>query len=225
MLSKIQVKDKTFTRNHIKTHFVTPGEDYIELVKKYVVPQYTGNEYLFISEKIISICQNIIIRKEDMKLSFWAKTLSKFVHVTPAGEAVGNPYKMQYAINTAGLPKILFAAICAGIGKVFHKKGIFYEIAGRDVAGIDGFTTEAWDEYANIGIPLPKDPVGVCNKIFQETGVKSVLVDANYLGVEILGKSDNVIIDDETLIQMIIDNPAGQKRECTPFILISESNE
>ena len=52
MLSTIKVKDTTFTRNHIKTHFVTPGEDYIELVQKYVVPQYTGNEYLFISHPI-----------------------------------------------------------------------------------------------------------------------------------------------------------------------------
>ena len=87
MLSTIKVKDTMFTRNHIKTHFVTPGEDYIELVQKYVVPQYTGNEYLFISEKIISICQDIIIRKEDMNLSFWAKTLSKFKSATFSKES------------------------------------------------------------------------------------------------------------------------------------------
>ena len=220
MIKTIDVNDTIYTRETIKTHFVQPNESYVELVKKYVVPVYDDNDILFMCEKIISICQNNIIYKKDMKLSFWAKTLSKFVNVTPAGEAVGNPYKMQYAINTAGLPRILFAAFCGAVGKVLRKKGWFYIIAGNGISGIDGFTNEAFDIYSEMGIPLPKNPEKVCQEIEENTGVRCVLVDANYLGVEILGKSNRITEDDEFLKKVIKDNPAGQGSECTPFVLL-----
>ena len=219
MSAMIEVDGRNYARKPIKIHFVTPGEDYVELAKNYVLPEYKEGDILFISEKIISICQNNIIYKKDMKLSFWAKTLSKFVNVTPAGEAVGNPYKMQYAINTAGLPRILFAAFCGAVGKILKKKGWFYIVAGNGINGVDGFTGEAFDVYKDMGIPLPKEPDKVCQNIEDGTGIPCVLVDANYIGVEILGRSNNVSEDNETLKKIIKDNPAGQGAECTPFVL------
>ena len=220
MSKNIEVNDKVYAREPIQTHFVQPNESYVDLVKQYVIPKYKENDTLFISEKIISICQNNLIYKDKMKLSFWAKTLSKFVNVTPAGEAVGNPYKMQYAIDTAGLPRILFAAFCGAVGKVLHKKGWFYIVAGNGIAGIDGFTGDAYPEYANLGIPLPKEPTKVCQNIEDATGIPCVLVDANYIGVEILGKSSKASSDDEFLKKVIKDNPAGQGQERTPFVLM-----
>lgn len=220
MQKSIEVMGVKYNRTPIKTHFIQPGESYVELVKKYVEPEYKQDDTLFISEKIISLCQNNIIYKKDMKLSFWAKTLSKFVNVTPAGEAVGNPYKMQYAIDTAGLPRILLAAFCGAVGKLLRKKGWFYIVAGNGINGIDGFTGDAWEVYADMGLPLPKEPNKVCENIMNATGIPCVLVDANYVGVEILGKSSNVKQDDSFLKEVIKDNPAGQGRECTPFVLL-----
>ena len=37
---------------------------------------------------------------------------------------------------------------------------------------------------------------------------------------DILGKSDDVTLNDEQLCEIIRDNPAGQDDQCTPFILI-----
>lgn len=224
LIKDILVNGKKYNREIIKTHFVTPNESYVALVEIYVLPKYESGDILIMSEKIISICQNNIIYKKDMHLSFWAKTLSKFVHVTPAGEAVGNPYKMQYAIDTAGLPRILFAAGCGAIGKLLHKKGWFYVVAGQNIAGIDGFTAEAFDEYGEMGIPLPKEPEKVCQEIEDCTDIPCVLVDANYLGVEILAKSKGVKKENTFLRDVIKDNPAGQGNECTPFILVKNDN-
>ena len=47
-----------------------------------------------------------------------------------------------------------------------------------------------------------------------------ILVDANDIGQEILGKSSDIKLNDAELVQIIRDNPAGQGRQCTPFILI-----
>lgn len=51
-----------------------------------------------------------------------------------------------------------------------------------------------------------------------------MIVDANDLGQVILGKSDDIEKDNETLVQMISDNPAGQGRETTPIVLIRKKN-
>jgi len=50
----------------------------------------------------------------------WENTVSKFAKKTPAGFSVGNPHKMQVAINLAGLPRILLASFLGGIvlGKI-----------------------------------------------------------------------------------------------------------
>ena len=135
----IEVEGKIYLRYAIHTHYVQVGEDYIELVKKYVEPYYEEGDILSISEKIISLCQKRLVYKKDMKLSKLAKFLSKFAMSSDAGIGVDSPYKMQFAIDLCGPIKVLFAAICAGIGKLFHKKGIFYDIVGMEVTGLDGF--------------------------------------------------------------------------------------
>ena len=38
----IQVGDRYFARNAIQTHFVQIGENYIDLVKRYVAPPLSG---------------------------------------------------------------------------------------------------------------------------------------------------------------------------------------
>ena len=116
-----------------------------------------------------------------------------------------------------------YAAFRAAIDKLRGVHGTFYKIAGDEVYGLDGFFGHDIEEYAEMGIRIPADPDGVCNKVFQETGVVSMIVDANALAQEILGKCD-ALRDwpDETLSRLIGDNPAGQVRQLTPFILIRE---
>ena len=209
-----------YVRHAIKTHFVKIGEDYISLVRQYVSDIYQPGDILSVSEKIIALCQKRVIYKKDLKIGFLAKFLSKFVHVTPAGPSVGDPYKMQSAILICGAWKVLFAAICAGIGKIFGKKGIFYEITGPEVSGLDGFYDLSYKEYGDYGIRIPENPDGVCDEIYEKTGVLTMVVDANDLGVEILGKSSKLELSKEELAALIRDNPAGQEAQQTPFILI-----
>ncbi len=47
-----------------------------------------------------------------------------------------------------------------------------------------------------------------------------MIVDSNDFGQVILGKSDDIKVDDKTLKQIIKDNPAGQGQQRTPIILI-----
>lgn len=220
----ITVNNKQYRRKAIKTHFVKQGESYINIMQTYALPEYQEGDFISISEKIIALCQNRVIKKEDLKVGFWAKTLSKFASRTSAGVGVGEALKMQYAINKVGLPKILYASVASAVTKLFGKKGVFYEIVGQEVAGLDGFYNKVWDEYGEIGIEMPENPFGVCNEIKEKLGISCMLVDANDLGQEILGFSDDLKEKEPFLKEFIKDNPAGQEKELTPIILMKEIN-
>ena len=216
----IVVNGRTYARHAIQTHFVQVGESYVDLVEQYVKPLYQPGDLLSSSEKIIGLCQKRVVYKKDMKLGWLAKFLSKFASHSSAGIGVDSPWKMQFAIDQCGAWRVIWAAVCAGVGKLFGKHGVFYDMVGQEVSGLDGFYDHEFEEYGQFGIRLPENPGKVCDEIEAATGVQAMIVDANDLNIEILGKASSVNLDDETLKGLIRDNPAGQSRELTPFILI-----
>lgn len=219
----IEVDHELYSRFAIHTHFIQRGESYVENMKKYVLPLYEEGDIVSVSEKIVAMCQNNTVEKKDVKLGFWAKFLSKFAMRSSAGIGMDEPYKLQLAINIVGLPKILYASIASGIGKIFKKRGVFYKIVGNGIAGIDGFyPNSSFDIYKDLAVLNPKDPTSECNKIFAELNIVSVIVDANDLSREILGHADALSISEEKFLKIIADNPAGQSDELTPFILIKK---
>lgn len=220
---EIEADGGIFLRHAVRTRFITPRDNYIDIMKEYLSGIYQKGDFVSISEKIISICQGRIVKREDVKVGLWARLLSRFaLRTSPAGVGVGMPIKMQYAIDKVGLFRVLAASIIGGVCKLFGKKGVFYKIAGREVSGLDGFNDQVWSEYKDIGIELPHDPYAVCDEIREKLGISCMIVDANDLGQEILGKSADLQWNDETLKQIIRDNPAGQDQDCTPIILIRE---
>lgn len=219
----INVEGEEYIRNAIKTHYVQIGEDYLKIIEDYVKPLYKQGDIVSISEKIVALCQERVIYKKDVKVGFLAKFLSRFAMKSDAGVGVDNPYKMQVAIMLNGRIKVIYAAIMGAIGKLFKKPGIFYEIVGPEVSGLDGFYGKVFEDYLEFGIRIPENPDGVCDEIYEKFGIKAMIVDANDINVEILGKSSVIEHDDNYLKKLIIDNPAGQSDELTPLILIRKS--
>ena len=100
---EIETSTGIYLRHAIQTHFVEIGEDYIELVNRYVKPLYEEGDLLSISEKIIALCQKRVVYRKDMKISWLAKFLSRFaIQHNSAGIGVGEVCKMQFAINECG---------------------------------------------------------------------------------------------------------------------------
>lgn len=217
---EMQIGNDTYLRYAIKTRFVKQGDSYIDLFKEYISPIYEEGDIVSSSEKIIALCQNRVVKREDIKIGFWAKFLSKFASHPSTGVGVGETIKMQYAIDSVGLFKVLWASFASAVTKLFGKKGVFYEIVGQDVAGLDGFYDHVWSEYRDIGIQMPENPGGVCNEIKEKLGISVMIVDANDLGQEVIGASDDIKLSEADLKQLISDNPTGQGKQQTPFILI-----
>ena len=217
---KITVSTGTYGRDAIKTHFIKPEENIVSLVNRYVVPCYQYGNIISISSKIASLCQNRVIYKKDMRLSNTAKFLSKFASKSDAGIGVASVWKMQYALDFCGYAKVIFAAVCSGVGKLFGKRGIFYDIVGIEVSGLDGFYDKSFKEYGEFGIQIPLKCNELCDLIYEKTGVASFIVDANDFTRTVFGKAAQLPFSNEQLCEMISDNPAGQSDQCTPFVII-----
>lgn len=220
----LEVDGRVYERYGIKTHFIEVGEDYIELMKRYVVPFYEPGDMLSTSEKVIAMCQKNVVHMEDMKLSWFTKLMSKFGKKTDSGIGITEPYKLQLMIDMKGLPKVLFAGIVGLFGKLIGKRGLFYQILGEDAAGIDGFYSHSsFEIYHTMATLIPKDPDRVCNEVYEKCGIPMMIVDANDIQVDVLGKSDVLKdIPNAKLAARIEDNPAGQDNELTPFIIIRD---
>lgn len=120
---EIIVDDEVYLRHAIRTKFITPNDNYIDIIREYVSGIYEKGDIISISEKIISICQNRIIRRDDIKIGIWAEFLSKFAcQKNRGGYGVGMAINMQYAINKVGLLRVIFASITSRNYKVVWNK-------------------------------------------------------------------------------------------------------
>jgi len=214
---------KSYQRIPIKTHFITISDNLNSIISKYVLPVAEKNDIIVLCEKIVSIIQNRVVHKRDVKLGFWAKFLSKFAQKTPYGFSVGNPLKMQVAINLAGLPRILLACFCSGIAKIFGISGTFYKVADHQISQIDGFYGEAFPQYAEMGILGSKDSDKVCEELRNNFSFSFVIADVNDLGRNIIGRSQDLKEKDKIILEALKDNPAGQSNQQTPIIILRKN--
>ncbi len=218
----IDLGNEKWERFPIKTHIITQDDDVLNVVKKYAQDNIKDKDTLLISERIVAISQGRAWPIKDIVPSFFAKLLSKFVHKSPYGIGLGSPYTMELAIKEAGLARILFGTFFALITKPFGIKGVFYRVVGKNINAIDGpcdYTLPPYNKYAKLG---PKDPEKVALKISKELSCDVVIIDANDLGVAILGKS-NSGVQDKFYKDAFKDNPLGQSSEQTPLCILRKA--
>uniref|UniRef100_A0A7V0Z5K8 F420-0--gamma-glutamyl ligase n=1 Tax=candidate division WOR-3 bacterium TaxID=2052148 RepID=A0A7V0Z5K8_UNCW3 len=215
----IDVDGVDYARLPIKTSVITPQDNIFKIVEQYALPYLREGDKVFLSERIVAITQGRAFPIKDIKPSWLARFLVRFVHKSPYGIGLGSPWTMELAIQEAGILRILFAAFLSAITKQFGIKGIFYIIAGKSVAAIDGpchYTLPPYNEYAKLG---PKNPNKVAKDLKERFKYDFVIIDANDLGVAVLGKSDSKISDDFCK-KVFRDNPLGQSSQQTPIAIV-----
>lgn len=219
---EIDVDGVHYARLPVRTHVVMATDDIAEIFKRYLTPHLKEGDMIFASEKVVGITQGRAFPIKDIKPSALAKFLCRFVTKTPSGIGIGSPWTMELAIREAGAARILLAALVAAVTKPFGVKGLFYRVCGRKVAAIDGpcsYTLPPYNEYASLG---PANPDRTARELSQAIGHPVVIIDANDLGVEALGRSDKGI--KEAFCQAVFrDNPLGQTDEQTPLCIVRKT--
>ncbi len=217
----IEVDGRKFERWPVKTKLITPEDkDISAIVQEFASPHIKVGDILFISEKAVAITQGRSYHINDIRPSWMAIWLSKRVMKTPVGIGLGSPETMQLAIEEVGIFRILLAAAIGALGKLVGIKGLFYIVAGDGARSIDGAVPYAIPPYNNYVSKGPVNAGQIAQKIAEKLQVKVAIVDANDLGVNILGVSEGV--DKKLIARAIKDNPLGQTDEQTPIGIIRE---
>ncbi|MEA4814362.1 MAG: coenzyme F420-0:L-glutamate ligase [Oscillospiraceae bacterium] len=218
----IEVDGVKWSRLPIKTHVVTDADDIADVAAKYAGPELRDGDILFISEKCVACTQKRAIKMEDIKPRKLAVILSRHVTKTPHGIGLGIPETMEMALRECGTLRILFAAFCSVIGKLFHKSGWFYIVAGPKASSIDGPCHNTLPPYNHYVVLGPSDPDETAKRIAEAVGQKVMIIDLNDLGGNILGASDSSI-DREWAVRALKDNPLGQSHEQTPMGILRKA--
>lgn len=216
-----------YLRLPIKTPLIKPGDDLVKLLAEYAAPHLLPGDILFISEKVVCVCQNRIIRADEVKTSWLARLLAKRVRNyagTPQfrGLGHGTAPAMQLLIEEASYPRTLLAAAVSALTRPLGIKGAFYYLVGKQAKSIDCPMSWTIPEFKDYAKRAPHDPDGVAREVKKHFGVETVIVDANYRGAFSLGKSTSAITE-KFIQELSRDNPAGQDSEMTPFFIVRKA--
>lgn len=209
-----------YARHPVRTHLVTATDDAAAVVTRYVGRLPEDVRLVAVSERMVAITQGRSHPMDTIRAGWLARLLVRFVTRPGYGIGLGTPQTMQLAIDEVGAPRILLAAALSAVTKPFGVHGVFYRVAGRQAAAIDGptsYTIPPYNQSATLG---PRDPDGAARALAAAVGAPVAVIDANDAGCAVLGASPGV---DRRFVQALFaDNPLGQAREQTPICLVRE---
>lgn len=215
----IEIAGEKYLRIPVKTHVVMKDDDLFDVVERYTRDIRREGDIVFCSEKIIAITQGRSFPISEIKPGRLARFLVRFVYKSPYGIGLGSPHTMQLAIEDVGLPLIFLGCGAALVTKPFGVRGAFYKVCGPRAYAIDGpcdYTLPPYNKYAKLA---PKNPHKVAREMTERLGNPFIVLDANDLNVDILGKPDRKM-DEKFLKALFRDNPLGQASQQTPIAIV-----
>lgn len=214
------INNRIYERVPVRTHLISFGEDILQVMHKYAAPLLQDGDWIAVSEKVVSVCQNNVRHISTVKAGRLAKFIVRGVKKYPHDIGFSRPEKMQLVVEISGLVRVLPAMVLGALGKLVGIHGIFWHIAGKRVAEIDGFNPAAMYPYTEYAALPPQEPAKVCQEIEDKLGIPAVIVDGNNINVKIIAQSRQVPVDKKEARLILLDNPMGQDQELTPFIIV-----
>lgn len=211
-----------YERIAVKTHLIAFGENIADVLKKYAIPQIRPGDWIALSEKVVSVCQNNVRHTSTINPGFWAKLIIKGVKKYPDDLGWDNPKKMQLVVEGAGIPRIILAMSIGAIGKLFGIRGIFWRIVGHRLGEIDGINPAVMPPYNEYAALPPLHPKETCDEIEKSIGAPVVIIDGNNINIKIIAMSPGMPINASDARLILLDNPMGQDDELTPFIIVRQ---
>jgi hypothetical protein len=207
-----------YARHPVRTHLVTTADDATEVVRRYATPLPAETVLVAVSERMVAITEGRSYPMTSIRPGRLARFLVRYVTRPGYGIGLGTAETMQLAIREVGAPRILLAAAVSAITKPFGVHGLFYRIAGRQAAAIDGptsYTIPPYNQAATLG---PKHPDRAARAISRAIAAPVAVIDANDAGCNVLGRTPG--LERGIVERLFADNPLGQAREQTPICVV-----
>lgn len=207
-----------YARHPVRTHLVTDGDVAADVVRRYATPLGPDTILVAVSERMVAITQGRSYPMSTIRPGRLARFLVRYVTRPGYGIGLGTAETMQLAIGEVGAPRILWAAAVSALTKPFGVHGLFYRLAGRQAAAIDGptsYTIAPYNQAATLG---PKDPNRAARDISDAIGFPVAVIDANDAGCNALGLTPG--LKRRFVERLFADNPLGQAGEQTPICIV-----
>ncbi len=199
----------------IHTHLLTPLDNPVDIVKRYVMPHAQPGDIVTIGETPVAIMQSRWFDPAQLNPGWVARRVCQFFLPT---SSLASACGMQALVEIVGPTRVFLAFIGGSIAKVFGYAGGFYQLAGEQARLIDDVTgtLPPYDQFIVLG---PANPQAVVEQIKAETGLEAAIVDVNDLQrVKVLAKTSGAV--EEFLQSALRSNPAGNADEQTPVVLL-----
>ncbi|MBP7249269.1 MAG: F420-0:Gamma-glutamyl ligase [Negativicutes bacterium] len=202
----------------VKTRVLVASDDIVAAIRKYTPVELGPDDVVTVAESVLAITQKRIVWPADLTISTWARLACRCF---PQAASISSPQGMQILMNAEGTIRVLGALFFGALAKVVGKTGLFYQLAGREAPLIDDITgtMPPYDKHVVLG---PSHADREADKIAESLGIYgAAIMDVNDLRrALVVGVSETLEGDTETLSQMLLDNPFGNASEKTPIIVL-----
>jgi hypothetical protein len=199
----------------VRTRLVRPGDDLIELVSAAVRGIARPGDVVAVSETALAIAQGEFVVAERVRPSRLAYMLCRYAGPMAT---ISQPESMQLVIDRVGYPRAMYATFVHLVGRLFGRRGVFYELMGEAIAAFDGYTG-TMPPYERAIVFAPRDPDAFARDFERRSGIECAVVDANDLErAKILGASGKVCAG--CVERALLDNPHGNSDEQTPVVVL-----
>lgn len=215
-----RVDGADYERFAAQTHLIGFGEDLAVVLKKYALLKMRKGDWLALSEKVVSVAQNNVRHISTVRVGWLAKLVVKGVKKYKNDKGWDSPPKMQLVVEAAGTPRVLLAMALGALGKLFGIRGVFWRVVGERLGEIDGFNPAVMPPYNEWAALPPLRPEKTCDDLEKSIGYPVIIIDGNDINVKVIAMSSGMPLNKATARLVLLDNPMGQEREMTPFIIV-----
>jgi hypothetical protein len=214
----VKVAGVEYLRLPLRSRWLSESDDLVLALKESLQLARPGDT-VGISEKVAILLTGQTVDVNSFQPGRLARMLARYVR--PRGEharGLSVPEKMEYVVRTVGLRRIIPATIGGAVTRPFGIRGTFYRIAGPIARDVDGGPHTMYEHV--LFPPLDtKVAQSICAELQQALDIGVSIVDLNDFGGSIRAVSTRSL-SAETLAAVLSDNPLGQHRRSTPFVLV-----
>ena len=162
---EMRIGENIYMRIPVRTKVVSATDEIAEVAKEYIGGLLQPADVVVVSEKAVAITQGRFYHVDEIKPSWLARLLSKFVYNSPHGANLRCPKAMELAIREVGWLRVLVAALIGGLGKLFGIRGLFYRICGTKARSVDGAWEGTIPPYQRCIVLAPENPDKVAEQL------------------------------------------------------------
>jgi F420-0:gamma-glutamyl ligase len=217
--SRVRVAGTDYLRLPLHTRWLTEADDLVASLKKYLGGFARPGDTVAVSEKVVVLLTGRTVDIGTVQPGRLARLLAGHVHCRTDSRGLSVPEKMEYVVRTIGSGRVLAAAVGGALTRPLGMRGTFYRMAGSVARDIDG----GRPPYEDLLFPPLETAAAqqICTDLEQALGIGVSIVDLNDFGGSIRAVSAKSP-PAATLAAVLEDNPMGQRRRSTPFVIVRE---